>query len=513
MQELRHISVEEAEQIKAEPLPVPGPEREPQGSDYFTEHVKQLLLADERLGATAQERIQAVFKGGLAIHTTLDPHLQSTAEAKLAQIIPDSEGKFTAALVSVEPQTGAVRALVGGRGFDKSKFNIVTQGGRQTGSSFKVFTLIAALEAGYIPADTILGTAPCVIPNPGSVDPIWEPKNVEGDGGGIMSLTEATVSSVNCAYARLIKIVGAQKVVELAQRMGITSPLAPNLSLTLGTSDVTPLDMASAYATLAADGERHDPYFIERVDGRDGKVLFRSQPKVERAISTQNARIANQVLTQVVSRGTGTAAALSRWPVGGKTGSTDNNTNAWFVGYTAELSTAVWMGSPREYIEMDNVGGIRVYGGTYPAMVWGAYMREVVGDRPAVRFPVPEALTTRAPRFLEMPGERAVIQQDRTFSGGTGSGSRSSSGASSAADDDDTGQSSGGNQGGQGNQGGGSAITLPSQGGSQGGGGGPATTVFRGGGNDDDDDDDTPRTSRTSRPPRPRDLTTLPAEE
>ncbi|MDQ3979016.1 MAG: penicillin-binding protein [Actinomycetota bacterium] len=408
MLELGHVSAEEAEAIKAEPLPTPPPERQPQGSDYFTEHVKQLLLGDERLGATAQERTRAVFKGGLAIHTTLDAAYQRTAEAKVAEIIPDTHGEFTAALVSIEPATGAVRAMVGGTGFDRSKFNLVTQGGRQTGSSFKVFTLIAALEAGNIPNDTILGTAPCVIPNPEAVDPIWEPKNVEGQGGGVLTLTEATVNSVNCAYARLIKILGPQKVVEVAKRMGVTSPLQPNLSLTLGTDDVTPLDMASGYATLAADGERHEPYFIDRVEGADGKLIFKNEAKVERAISAQHARTTNQILTQVVSRGTGTAAYIPAWAggVAGKTGSTDKNTNAWFVGFTPELSTAVWMGSPTDYIEMSNVGGIRVYGGTYPAMVWGAYMRELVAGKAPQRFPLPDPITTRPPKMLLMQGER-----------------------------------------------------------------------------------------------------------
>ncbi|MFN2502883.1 MAG: transglycosylase domain-containing protein [Acidimicrobiales bacterium] len=491
MRDLGHVTPEQAEQIKAEPLPVPPPERPVQGFDYFTEHVKQLLLADERLGATAQERIQAVFKGGLAIHTTLDPGMQVTAETKVSEIVPDTDGQFTAAVVSVEPQTGAVRALVGGRGFDQSKFNLATDGpGRQTGSAFKVFTLVAALEAGYLPADSVLGTSPCAIPNPGGDPDPWIPKNVEGAGGGVLTLTEATVSSVNCAYARLIKLLGPEKVVDVAQRMGVTHPLSANLSLTLGTADVSPLEMASAYATLAADGERRTPYFIDRVEARDGKTLFKNEPKAERAVSAQHARTANQILTQVVARGTGTAAFLPGWSggVGGKTGSTDNNTNAWFVGFTPELSTAVWMGSPVGAVEMSNVGGIRVYGGTYPARIWGAYMREVMADRTPVRFPAPDLLSGRAPRMLLLPGERPVETRpvlegevgDEPADGGAGQG--------------DTGVSipgSGRSDRGQGDL---TATTEPSV----------------GSGNDDDDDDRPPRTSRTSRPPRPRDLTTIP---
>jgi penicillin-binding protein 1A len=500
MHDLGHIGPEQVEQIKNDALPPPPPERPSQGSDYFTEHVKQVLLADDRLGATAQDRIQAVFKGGLAIHTTLDPGYQQLAEEKVATIIPDTDGQFGAALVSVEPQTGAVRALVGGAGFDQSKFNLVTDGpGRQVGSAFKMFTLEAALEGGLLPADTILGSSPCAIPNPGSVDDPWEVKNVEG-GGGVMTLTEATVNSVNCAYARLIKLVTPQKVVDVATRMGITNPLQPVLSLTLGSNDVTPLQMASAYATLAADGEHHAPYFIDRVEDSTGRVLFKADTKPQRAISVQNARTVTQVLTQVVSRGTGTAAFLPGWSggVAGKTGSTDNNTNAWFVGFTQDLATAVWMGSPGTVQHgMTNVGGVTVYGGTYPAMTWGAYMKAVEAGRSPTRFPAPDALTTRAPRYLELPGERFVSPPQRVVDVGAPrpviAASPSNDGVGVVSP----------------------PTSAPSSGGAGGGGGAgglvdPGTTappVDAGGGTGDD----TSQTTRTSRPPRPRDLTTLPA--
>jgi membrane peptidoglycan carboxypeptidase len=497
MHELGHITAEEAEALKAEPLPPPAPERPAQGSDYFVEHVKQILLDDERLGATPQDRIQAVFKGGLQIHTTLDPGLQAIAEQKVASIVPDTAGQFGAALVSVEPSTGGVRALVGGTGFDVSKYNLVTDPpGRQTGSSFKPFTLIAALEAGYIPSDTINGAAPCRIPDPESVEKVWEAKNVEGEGGGVMTLTSATVSSVNCAYARLIKLLGPAKVAEVAKRMGIAESLEPPiLSLTLGAKDVTPLSMAAAYATLAADGERRNPVFIDWVADSQGKVLIKADPKPERAISVQNARTTTQILTQVVNDGTGQAAFIPGWSggVAGKTGSADNNLNAWFVGYTHELSTAVWMGSLGTVQRpMTNVGGVTVYGGTYPAQIWGAYMRDVVTGKTPVRFPAPDVVNTRAPRQLVLAGELPVFEE-RVVSRSSGS-----------SDDN-------------GGGGGGSTRTVPAN-------DTPATTtrddrntvrapttfeVPGGRGNTDDDDDNTPRTSRV----RPRDLTTLPGDE
>jgi penicillin-binding protein 1A len=265
---------------------------------------------------------------------------------------------------------------------------------------------MAALEHGEIPADTIAGTAPCVIANPKSVDEIWDPSNVEGQGGGIMTLTEATVQSVNCAYARLIKLVGPEKVVDVARRMGIkNADLQPDLSITLGAREVTPLEMATAYATLANDGEYHEPYFIDRIEDRDGNVLFKQPTKGERAVSSANARTVTQTLTQVVQRGTGTAAQIPRWQVAGKTGSTDRNADAWFVGVTPKLATAVWMGDPASNENtMINVGAFpRVYGGTYPAMIFGTFMRQYLQGHTPVDFAPPERVPNqRAPKFLEL---------------------------------------------------------------------------------------------------------------
>ncbi len=420
MQFLGHIDEEQARAVKAAPMPVPAPAPEPKPSDYFAEHVKQVLLDSDWLGDTAQERYQMLFKGGLHIHTTLDSNAQQLAQDTVANILPDDPRGFTAALVSVEPGTGAVRALVGGPNFDQAKFNLVTDGdGRQVGSSFKMFTLMAALEAGILPTDTINGSYPCPIANPGSVDDPWTPTNVEGEDGGAMTLASATINSVNCAYARLIKLVAPPNVVDVAHRMGITNPIGPHLSITLGSEPVTPLQMASAYATLAADGVRHDPYFIDWVDTPDGDgantVLWRHADTPVRAVSAQNARVANQVLTQVVSSGTGTAAAIPGRPVGGKTGSADSNADAWFVGYTPQLSTAVWMGAPQGRVSMYNVGIFpRVYGGTYPAMIWGRYMRQLLADQPVLAFPDPApAAGNRRSNYLDVPNAPTTLPSNR----------------------------------------------------------------------------------------------------
>lgn len=414
MGRLNHITPEQVVELKAEPLPQPMPEEEIAGSNYFTRHVVDQLLNDPRyLGGTDSERNRLVFRGGINIHTTIIPRVQAMAEQSIADTLPADHRVFEAALVSVEPASGAVRAAVSGLDFAKNKLDLITGSGRQVGSSFKMFTLMAALEHGEIPADTILGAHPCVIADPNSIEQKWDPTNVEGQAAGVLTLTEATVNSVNCAYARLIKLVGPDKVADVAKRMGVRSSnlQPPVLSLTLGARDVTPLDMATGYATLANDGEYHEPYFIDRVEDRDGNVLFKQSIKGERAVSVANARTVTQTLIQVVQRGTGTAAQVPRWQVAGKTGSADENRDAWFVGVTPKLATAVWMGDPSGAKEsMYNVGIFpRVYGGTYPAMIFSTYMKQFLEGQAVVDFAPPERVPNqRAPKFLELPTCRLV---------------------------------------------------------------------------------------------------------
>jgi penicillin-binding protein 1A len=297
-------------------------------------------------------------------------------------------------VATVDPATGAVRAIVGGRDFDTSEVNLALgrEGGgtgRQPGSSFKPFVLMAALEDGFGPTDAVDGTSPCSIKIPGYK--VWEPNNYEGEGGGVMTITDATAHSVNCAYARMAEEIGLDKIANVARRMGVTSPLDPLVpSMSLGSKEVSPLEMASAYATLAADGIHHKPHFVDRVIDRYGKQVFAERDKGDRAVSAQNARVAIQVLKSVVQRGTGTNAALGSREVFGKTGTSENHENAWFVGGTPQLVSAVWMGDPKANTPMLNVGGIRVAGGTYPARIWGAFMGAALQGQSAQKFPAPD---------------------------------------------------------------------------------------------------------------------------
>ncbi|MDQ3306163.1 MAG: transglycosylase domain-containing protein, partial [Actinomycetota bacterium] len=367
-----------ADQLRRTPVPTEPRNSEllPKPQDYFIEEVTQRLLADPRLGETQTERYNALFLGGLTIKTTLDPRLQTLAEEAVAATIPEPGGEFTASVVSVEPGTGAVRALVGGRGFETDKYNIATQGvGQQPGSSFKPFVLATAIENGISPQSTVDGRGPCAFPNPGGIPDPYELENFEGSAGGVLSLTDATRSSVNCAYVRLGKIVGLDKVADTASRLGITTPVNADLSMPLGTNEVLPIDMAGAYASFAADGMHYQPYLVDEVVDQEGTVLLTGASEGTQAISEAAARLTTEVLEGVVSGGTATRARFAdRRPVAGKTGTTSAYSDAWFVGYTPQLSTAVWMGSPSGNVEMTNVGGVRVTGGSYPAKIWQAYM-------------------------------------------------------------------------------------------------------------------------------------------
>jgi penicillin-binding protein 1A len=381
-----------ADRVREEPLPtkLANPVQLPK--DYFVDDVKQLLENDPRfLGGSPQQRQNAVNKGGLHVFTTIDPRMQAAAVKARDDILPDTKGRYTAALVSLDSTNGAVRALVGGRSFEESQYDLATHRlGRQPGSSFKPIVLAAAIDSGVSPYDTINGTSPCTIKVPGS--PIYKPDNFEGETGSVMSVTDATVHSVNCAYAKLAAIVGLDKVVSMSHRLGYPSSvdIQPFPSIALGSKEVPPIDQASVYSTFANDGVHHEPYFIEKITDRKGKVVFQHREHGERRISAQTARTVTQVLRQVVVRGTGVAAAVPKHVVAGKTGTSDQHSDAWFVGYTPQITTAVWMGSPVKRDPMLNVGGITVQGGTYPARMWSAYMTAALAPLPSVSFPAPD---------------------------------------------------------------------------------------------------------------------------
>ncbi|HVM10116.1 MAG TPA: PBP1A family penicillin-binding protein [Acidimicrobiales bacterium] len=411
-----HITQQEAEFLRGIPVPE-GQRKKPLQTrdDYFVEEVKQALLDDPQynLGGTYEDRFNAIFRGGLRIETTFDPRLQEAAQKAVNTQIPNTNGRFVGALASVEPSTGAVRAMVSNLNFEEAKYNLVTGrggSGRQPGSSFKAIVLLAALEEGMSPNDTIAGSEPCKVTGiKGLIPDPYEPGNYEGSKGSNGPLYKATAQSLNCAYIRLglsladDPIKSLTKVKDMANRLGLDKVNEPVVSMSLGAKEATPLQMASAYATIANDGVRHKPYFIQRVLDRDGKVVYERKNEGERVVEPNVARAATWTLQHVVNSGTGTRARLPGREVAGKTGTSQEWRDAWFVGYTPQLATAVWMGNPNKQDEMKSVGGIRVTGGSYPARTWNAFMTEALKGQPALKFPPPNLDEFGKPTSIKPP--------------------------------------------------------------------------------------------------------------
>jgi penicillin-binding protein 1A len=390
------ITQAQARLAREEPLPTKAvsPDRR---RDYFTDVVVKELLNDdpsvsgdvaEYLGTTESARYNEVFGGGLKIYTTYDPIMQYLAATAVQKTLPPSQ--FTAAIVVIDNSDGSVRAMYTGKDFTESQFNPITLNGRQTGSSFKAITLATAIEAGYSPNDRVSGSS-FHLARPGED---WDLKC----SGGTLTLLEAVTKSNNCAFGRTIVSLGpghfgddgAQRVIDMAGRLGIdASKLTANPSLTLGTSNTNVLDMAEAFSVFANDGLHRLPRFISKIEGPDGKVVYQADTSGQRAISEQVARTETSMLTNVIRSGTGTRARLDR-PAAGKTGTTDDNGDAWFAGYTPQYTAAVWMGAWNARIPMNNVGGIRVQGGTYPAQIWAAFMTPAHQNLPVVDFTPPD---------------------------------------------------------------------------------------------------------------------------
>jgi penicillin-binding protein 1A len=418
--------ITKAEQTAYRISPMPRPaDRFSLPESYFIEEVKQQLLDDKRLGATKAERYTAVFNGGLRIKTTFDPDIQAQAEAAVRDVLPAYETDFTAALVSLDVATGAVKAMVGGRGFATDKYNLVTQGKRQPGSSWKPFVLVAAMENGISPMSLVDGNEPCPIPNPTGKPKVYKPRNAEPPQAGPRTILDQLVVSSNCAFARLAYLVGYKKVADVAKRLGITTRIDLVPSMALGVEEVHPIDIAGAYATLAAGGRQRKAYLIDTVYDRTGKVIFTGRSTDRQIVDKEIARVVTSAMQGVVQRGTGVQAQIEGRDVAGKTGTTNNNEDAWFVGFTPQLATAVWMGAPDRKLAMKNVGGFdRVYGGDYPALVWNRFMSSALQSRASEPFdPVNKQTFDLGDCF------NLTVEQVKKRSTSAGRGSRTSTNA------------------------------------------------------------------------------------
>ena len=351
---------------------------------YFAEYVKQQLVP--YYGSSA------VFGGGLKVYTSIDLELQKLARESIDKWLTDQGGP-DAALVAIDPRDGRVLAMVGGENFEKSQFNLAVQGQRQTGSAFKPFVLTTAIEQGISP-QTVFTSEPTTI-NLG--DKLWSVHNYEGSYLGPIDLQDATIYSDNSVYAQLTAQVGPKNVANMAHKLGVTRPLEDYFAIGLGVEAVSPLEMARAFATLANGGERIDgsvlgnePRAVLRVE--DGRTAYANDPVKKRAVDENDASLVTSILQRVVTEGTGQRAALDDRPVAGKTGTTENYGDAWFVGYTPQLAVAVWVGHAKRLVPMEHeFEGDPVAGGTYPALIWKTFAEKALDylDEPPESFPYP----------------------------------------------------------------------------------------------------------------------------
>ncbi len=382
------------------PLPRPQDVHLPgiQGpAPYFANYVKQQLIS--KYGT------RRVFGGGLNVQTTIDLRLQKLARKAIESVLTDPNGP-SAALVAIRPRTGEVLAMYGGNNFHESQFNLAVQGERQAGSAFKPFVLATALQQGISPS-TVLPSKPVSIYIGGRY---WLVHNYEGAYVGSSNLTNATINSDNSVFAQLTQLVGPKSIAATARKMGITRHLNPYFAIGLGADPVSPLEMARAFSTFANDGIRIDssafgnqPRAIARVSNAVGKVIEDNRAIHRQVLPSNLDALETSILEGVVTSGTGTHARLPDRTAAGKTGTTENYGDAWFVGYTPELATAVWVGYPNQLKPMltDYHGG-PVAGGTFPAEIWRAFTEAALAKTPPSSFPsysvpyaVPKTVTWR----------------------------------------------------------------------------------------------------------------------
>jgi penicillin-binding protein 1A len=376
----------EAKRLARSDLGLIPPERRRTTGQYFLEYVQQTL--EGKYGA------DMVFKGGLNVYTTLNPTMQLAAEQALRDGLKALEGRTAkgkvaehpeGAIVTIEPQTGYVRAMVGGYDFFRSEFNRAVQARRQPGSAFKPFVYIAALEAGFTPASRVEDAPVSYAVGPNGQ--AWKPDNYDRKYRGPTTLQQAVEESVNIVTVKVQERVGLGKTIQVARRFGIASPLHMNLSLALGTSDLTLLELTSAYGALANQGEWLAPTTIRYVTDAQGKLLEEHVAEPREAVPAETAYVMTHMLRGVVERGTGVAAKALARPIAAKTGTTNDYSNAWFVGFTPRLATGVWVGYDRPRSLGKDETGSRV-----AVPIWVSYMGKVLGDSPREDFPVPEKI-------------------------------------------------------------------------------------------------------------------------
>ncbi|HEY6149720.1 MAG TPA: PBP1A family penicillin-binding protein [Gaiellaceae bacterium] len=349
---------------------------------YFFSYVRDQLI--QEYGANT------VRTGGLRVYTTIDPRLQRAAVRAITNTL-NLRNDPASAIVSIAPATGAIRAMTAVTpGRKGNQFNLVAQARRQPGSTFKTFVLTAAIAEGMNPDSTYYTSAEFHY-QPDPYTPAWDVQTYDHTYAGSISVTNATLRSDNTVYAQLTLDVGPDKVAAMAHRLGIKSHLDVVPAMGLGADSISPLEEASAYATLAAGGIYSKPMAITKVVLANGKVdtdVGWGNPSRKRVISDGVASEVTRILQMNIQEGTGVGAYFGR-PSAGKTGTTDNHADAWFSGYTPQLETTVWVGYPGGEIPMESVHGIAVAGGTFPASIWKLFMESALWKAPVLNWPAP----------------------------------------------------------------------------------------------------------------------------
>jgi penicillin-binding protein 1A len=349
---------------------------------YFFSYVRDQLIAEYGAGT--------VRTGGLKVYTTIKPVWQLAARKAIVDTL-DLPNDPAAAIVSIDPSSGAIRAMTAVTpGRTGNQFNLVAQARRQPGSTFKTFVLAAAIDEGMNPDSTYYTSAPFHY-QPDPYTEAWDVSTYGGDYSGSISVHSATLASDNTVYAQLTLDVGPDKVAEMAHRLGIRTSLDAVPAMGLGADAISPLEEASAYATLAAGGIYSKPMAIRKVvlaNGKEDTDAGWGKPDRRRVISDGVAYEVTQILEDNVLGGTGVGAYFGR-PAAGKTGTTDNHADAWFSGYVPQLETTVWVGYPQGEIPMENVHGISVAGGTFPATIWKLFMETAMEKSPALSWAYP----------------------------------------------------------------------------------------------------------------------------
>ncbi|MCL1880471.1 MAG: PBP1A family penicillin-binding protein [Actinomycetia bacterium] len=371
-----YISEAEMSDAKAEPLNMKVSKRSVDGiylAPYATSYVRHQLLNDFSQ--------MMVFKGGLNVYTSIDLNYEKWADeacSKREALIPSN---FEVSFVCVDPKTGYIKCMRGGKDYYNNQINTCWQMNRNAGSSFKPFALVTAIEKGYSPQTLVSTSSPLNIPLDNGES--WRVSNYSGRGMGTMTLARATALSSNTAYARVGRAVGAEAIVDTAYRMGISKDkkLEAVPAIVLGASGVDTLSMASAYSTLANNGVHNRPTAIMKITDSSGNVVYQHNPDNTRVLTPEVAYAATQVLEGVVDYGTGTAANIYGRDIAGKTGTSNDWADAWFIGYTPQICAAVWVGDRNKLTPLG-----RNEGGVNSAPVWHDFMLKALEDQPVEYF-------------------------------------------------------------------------------------------------------------------------------